>query len=130
MSTAKVIISTTLEPEVLQKLDAFCVTTRRTRSDLIRGLIKALFFNGERVTDPSDTPERESVKDVVLAALKQQAQWLKAGKLEVLLSGRVSRAAMFRALTALVTSGDVEKVDGRASGMTWKRGSLYRANLK
>jgi hypothetical protein len=134
MSTAKirVIFSTTIEPGVLQKLDAFCASTRRTRSDIFRGLLNALFLDeGERVTAPCDPPVKENVKDVVLTALKQEAgKYLRAGKLEVLVGGRVSRASMFRALTALVASGDVEKVDGRASGMTWTRGSLYKANLK
>jgi predicted DNA-binding protein len=48
MSGAKTIVSTALEPEDAERLDAFCAKIHRTRAEVIRGLLYALLVEGKQ----------------------------------------------------------------------------------
>src|SRR5215471_19157139 len=101
MSTKRMIVNIALSAELHNALERFCRESNRSKTQVVRDLIF------ERLIQPAQ--ERESAKEIVLATLKQQARYMRAGKLQVLLAGSVSRTAMFRALNALVEAGDVEK---------------------
>jgi hypothetical protein len=48
MSSPKTIVSTALDPDVLERLDTFCDEIHRTRAEVLRGLLYALLIEGKQ----------------------------------------------------------------------------------
>jgi metal-responsive CopG/Arc/MetJ family transcriptional regulator len=48
MSGPKTTVSTPLDPDVLERLDAFCAKIHRNRAEVIRGLLYALLVEGKQ----------------------------------------------------------------------------------
>lgn len=91
------------EPAVLARLDAFYERSARSREDVIQGLLWALVVKGCR-----DKPAIN--KRRVLRVLQQLApEAVRRSQMVELLKGVLSRSSVYRALEALVSSGEVEK---------------------
>lgn len=41
-------VSTPLDPDIMEKLDAFCATVHRNRAEVVRGLLYALLVEGKQ----------------------------------------------------------------------------------
>ena len=81
-----------------------------------------IFKEWRRVLHPVRPQE-----DVILDGLNRLGYAVRARRLLEVLNGRVPKACVFGALKSLIAKGRVEKIDGRAMGLSSYKWSLYRA---
>lgn len=121
MSRPKIVVSVPVDSATLERLDAFCTEKNCSRSEILRGLLDALLIDGKpftfrewrtRLSPVPPTPKRPSYNQLVLAALGQSRQFVRARSVVRMLSGRVSRTNVYHTLNALIEAGKVEREEG------------------